>query len=218
MRPSIAVRVAAERQKLFAVEAQRLPVTVEMLFDQMEGEDVVPGGNWSVRRKYGRRADEISGFVETHPALDQGANAFEHEKRSVAFIGVEDRRAYSQTFEHAHAADSQNHLLTNARFLVAAVKPGREFAVPGIVFFNIGSHQVNRNRTYPNAPHLDINHSPVQVQSQQPAVAMARDHRLHRGGAVIEPLVAGLLTPLGRDALMKVTLRVNEAHADQRQS
>src|SRR5262245_53971649 len=71
MRPSIAVRMAAERQELFAVEAQRLPVTVEMLFDQMEGEYVVPGGNRRMRREYACRADKISGFVETHPALDQ---------------------------------------------------------------------------------------------------------------------------------------------------
>src|SRR5262249_56556528 len=47
---------------------------------------------------------------------------------------------------------------------------------------------------------------------------MARDHGLHWGGPVIEPLVTGLLTPLGGDALMKIALRVNEAHAYQRQS
>src|SRR5215510_11587851 len=138
MRSPVAVRMAAEPEKLLAVETQRLPVTVEMLFDQMEGEHIVPGGNRRVRRKYGRRADEIGGFVEAHPTLDQGANALEHEKRSVAFIGVEDGWAYSQTFEHAHAANAQNHLLSNARLLVAAVQPGREVAVPGIVFFNIG--------------------------------------------------------------------------------
>src|SRR5262245_40136255 len=47
---------------------------------------------------------------------------------------------------------------------------------------------------------------------------MAGDHRLHRGGSIIESLITGFLTPLGSDALIKIALRVNEAHADQRQS
>src|SRR5262245_65320718 len=47
---------------------------------------------------------------------------------------------------------------------------------------------------------------------------MSRDHWLHGGGAVIEALVTGFLTSFGRDALIKIALRVNEAHADQRQS
>src|SRR5262245_51874651 len=131
---------------------------------------------------------------------------------------MEDRRAYAQTFEHAHAATSQNHLLTNARLLVAPVQPSREFTVPGFVLFDIGRHQVDRYRTQPHTPHLDINHSPVKVQSQQTAIAVPRDHRLHGRGAIIEPLITCLLTALGRNALLEITLRVYESHADQRQS
>src|SRR5262249_34492512 len=121
VRAAVSVRMAAERQKLLTVESQRIPVTVEMFLDQMERERVVSGRNRRVRREYGRRADEIGGIVETHSALRQRANAFEHEKRGVTFVGMEDRRAYPQTFEHAHAADSQNHFLPDARLLVAAV-------------------------------------------------------------------------------------------------
>src|SRR5215470_257147 len=78
IRPTGTVRMTAERQKLLAVKPQRLPITVEMLLDQMERERVVSGGNRRVRRKYARRADEIGGLVKTHSVLRQGANAFEH--------------------------------------------------------------------------------------------------------------------------------------------
>src|SRR5262245_47802185 len=109
----------AQRQELFAIEAQRPPKTMEMLLDQMEGERVVSGGNRRMRRKYRRRADEIGGLIETHSALYQGADALDHEKRGVTFVGVKDRRPNPQAFEHTHAAYAQNHFLPYARLLVA---------------------------------------------------------------------------------------------------
>src|SRR5215471_3691324 len=69
--PARTIRMTSERQKLLAVKPQRIPVTVEMLLDQMESERVVSGGNRRVRRKDGCRADEIGGLVKTHSVLRQ---------------------------------------------------------------------------------------------------------------------------------------------------
>ena len=123
VRPSVAVGIAAEPQKLLAVQAERLPVAVEMLFDEMEGEHVVAGRDRRVRREDGRRSDELGCFVKAHPALDQRADAFEDEERRVPFVGVKNRRTYPESFEHSHAADAEDHLLPDARLLVAAVEP-----------------------------------------------------------------------------------------------
>jgi hypothetical protein len=134
----------------------------------------------------------------------------------VAFVGVKDGRLNSKGSQNANTADSQNDFLADAMFFVAAVKPGRQLAVAGFVLVDVGIHEVKRHRTEIHPPNNDKHAQVSDLQLDQEFLFVFRARRFNGRFPPIQQSVNVLLPAVGMNALMKVSLRINEADTDER--
>ena len=142
-----------------------------------------------VGREDSRRTDASRGLFEGQAGFYQVPYPLEQEKGRVSFVRMKDAGSNSEPGEHSHAADPENHLLFDTRLLIAAVESRGQLAVPRLVLLNIGVHQVERYRPYLDPPDRYVNLPSIEVEVDQPAADIARDHRLDRRRGVVEALV-----------------------------
>ena len=93
--------------------------------------------------------------VEGRAALDEIADALQHDEGRVPFVEVEDRRLDAERLQRADAADAEDDFLLHAGFAVAAVQARRQLAVPRRVLLEIGVEQVQLHAADPHAPDRD---------------------------------------------------------------
>ena len=133
-------------------------------------------------------------------ALDEIANALQHDERGVPFVEVEDAGLDAERPQRAHAADAEDDFLLDARLAVAAVQPGRQLAIPRRVLLEIGVEQIQLHAADAHAPDRDEHRSIAERHRRDARLAVRRQRRLDRRVGPVEPLVALLLPPFGRHA------------------
>jgi len=210
-------RVDAETEELVAAQAEGRPVGAEVLFHQVEGEDIVAGGNGRVGREDGRVAHLPRRLLEGKPlVLDFFANPLQERKRRVPLVEVQDRAVDAQGVEHLVAADPQDDLLAQPQLPVADVEALRDAPVPGVVRFNVRVHEIQGNPAHVDLPdrHMDGGLDEGNLDDNLPSLGVKN---AGDGGRVaVEGLVHALLPAVVADVLHHVPLGVHEPHGDQR--
>src|SRR5205807_5799017 len=130
-RLGVVVRVLpTQAEKRPAIQAQCGHVTAEIGFDQRRSEDLVPGGDGSVRREAGPGLDDFAGGGEIELLfLHEHANSLQRAERRVALIQMANRRLLAERPQRPYATDAEDNLLLDAVFFVAAVKLSGNVAV-----------------------------------------------------------------------------------------
>src|SRR5215470_14920703 len=100
-------------------------------------------------------------------------------------------------------------------FLVPTVKTRREFAVPMLVFFNVGVHQVQRHGTETDAPDDNEHAETADLQLDKEPLFRVGARRFNRSFIAFQQFVDVLLPTIRLNTLMKITLRINEADTQQ---
>ncbi len=211
-----AVVVVAERHERVAVRAERAPGVRQVRLDEAERKRVVAGRDRRVRREDRRAPDFFERGVERVAALEQVADALQHDERRVPFVEVPRGRRRAHRLQRADAADAEDDLLLHARFAVAAVEPRGQLAVPRGVLFQIGVEQIQRHPAEPDAPHRYEDAAVAERHGDDARLPVGRDGRLDRRVRPREALVGLLLPAFRGDALMEIALRVHEPDADER--
>src|SRR5206468_6802219 len=116
---------------------------------------VMAGGNRSVSREHAGCTDDFRGFFKSLALLHEFARALEQHERRVTLIPVENRWLNAQRAQHAHASDTEDDLLTDTMFLVAAIQACRQLTITLLVLFDIGVHQIKRHGAQIDTPHDD---------------------------------------------------------------
>ena len=93
---------------------------------------------WTSRR----RLDPVARSVEFRQEVSQPLDVAE---RSVPFVQMEHRRLQAKRAHGARAADAEDHLLTNAGRLVAAIEAIRDVTICGRVVLAVRVEQINRH-------------------------------------------------------------------------
>ncbi len=215
---AVPVVVLAQGQEAGAVLAEFAPAAGQVFLDQVEGEGVVTGRHRRVRGEDRALAHHRERLVERHARLDVLADALQHDEGGVAFVEMPDRRLDAHGPQHPHAADAEDHFLLDARFAVAAVEAGREFAVPRRVFLEVGVEQVEAHVADPDPPHRGQHRAIAERHGGDARPAVGGDGGFNRRVGPVDALVVFLLPAVVRHALVEVALRIHEAHADERQA
>ena len=129
-----AVVVGPEREKPFAVGAERPPAAGQVRFDHAERKRVVARRHRRVGGEHRGAADLLERGVERGSLFDQIADALEDDEAGVSFVQVEHAGIDAERLQRADAADAEDDLLLDARFAIAAVQPRGQLAVPRRVF------------------------------------------------------------------------------------
>ncbi len=113
----------------------------------------------------------------------------------------------AQGAQGANAADAQHHLLADAHLVIAAVELGRDQAVIGAVFLQVGVQQVERHAAdlHPPDVHLEPARAELKLHAERrPLLVPLQGQR-----QVVEVVlrVVLLLPPLIVEILAEVTLR-----------
>ena len=80
------------------------------------------------------------------------ADAFQAAKRRVPFVHVADGRRLAEGPQGPDAADAQDHFLADAHVVIAAVEPGGDLPIVGVVLRDVGVEQIQRHPADLNAP------------------------------------------------------------------
>ena len=104
----------------------------------------------------------------------------------------------------------------SARVAVAAVQPRRQLAIPRRVLFEIGVEQVELDAADADAPDGDEHRAVAERHRGDAGLPSGVMRRLDRRFLPVQLLVDLLLPAVGREALVKIALRIHEADADER--
>ncbi len=206
----------AEREERFAIRAERAPGAREVGFDEAEGKRVVACRHRRVRRENRRAPDRLERRLERRAALDEIADALQHDKRRVAFVEVPGRWLNAHRLERAHAADAEDDLLLDARLAIAAVEARRQLAIPGRVLFEIGVEEKQPDAAEQHLPHRHEHRAIAERHGDDARTAVGADGRLDRRVGPVQAHVDFLLPAFRRHRLVEVALRIHEADADER--
>ena len=194
------------------------PRAGEVLLDQMERKRIVARRDGRVRREDRRPLDLFERVVERPSLLDHLADALQRHERGVAFVQVPHGGLDAERAQRAHAADTEDDFLLDARLAVAAVEPRRQLAVPRRVFREIGVEEEQAHAAKAHAPDGG-QHRPIAERHRGDAGApVGRDGRFNRRIDPADTFVALLLPAVIGHALAEVALRVHESDADERQA
>ena len=158
-----------------------------------------------------------------HAAVsDPLGDAFESEESGVTFVEMRHRRSLCSCriaigIDRPHTPNTENELLTNPVFLIAAVETISELANLGVVFVDIGVEKEQWDASNTGHPHGDLDARmlrerdgdahllPVSIQQRLNGKLTGTVHR-----------IGFFLTPITREGLGKVAIGVQQSNSDQR--
>ena len=201
--------VISQRQESIAPFACRLPEARKLAIHQMEGEDVMPGGNGGVGGEDGCVANLPQGIQEALAPLDMLADSFEHRESRVPFVEVPNGGIVAKRAHCPDSAHPENDLLLQTHLPLADVQARREFSVAGGIFGHVRVEQQQFDASQPHCPDGHP-HRPVSHRNFDQAGPPVRRYRaFYRHLVVAEPLVPLDLPPVGGDFLEIQTHRID---------
>ncbi len=110
-----------------------------MLFDQIDIEAIMAGGNRSVGREDYFTGNARHSRVKTDTFVFHAlTNRFKNCKRAVSFVEVKNSGRDAKRFEGAQAADAEKQFLMHADAAVASVQTRGHLTVFGRIAFDVG--------------------------------------------------------------------------------
>ena len=150
--------------------------------------------------------------------LNELPHTLEEHERGVAFIRVKYGGLDSKGSKDTHATDAEHNFLSNPMLLVSAIEPRRKLAIAMLVLFDICIHEIKRHGAEIHTPHHDKDTQTSDVQLDQEPFVMRRSCGFDRRFPAFQQLVDIFLPTVSLDPLMKISLRVDKSHAQQRNS
>jgi hypothetical protein len=138
-------RRSAELEEALERKAELADEVAEVRDDLIVSESVVPCGDGCMGGEDALRAHHLERGAERQSAVQVLAQQLEDEEGSVAFVQVPHGRRKSERAQGARAAEAEDHLLTDARGLVSAVKAMGDVAVGRRVLRAVRVEQENRD-------------------------------------------------------------------------
>src|SRR6266699_3321029 len=114
-----------------------------------------------------------------------------------------------------HAPDAQDPLLPPPQIGPAGVEPMGQPAVGRVVLCEIRVQEEDRHPTHHDAPSTDAHGAAGQTHRGEAGISLGPPHRLERRRGHVEPLLGILLPPVEPQSLVRVSLRIEQADADQ---
>ena len=134
---------AAQAHQLFGGDSQLVAQRPKVLFDQVAIEAVVAGGHGRVRGEDGVLRHVAQGDVEAHAVVFHPlADGFQRGETAMPFVEMVHAGRDAQRPQGADAAHAGHQFLADARAVVAAIEPGRQFAIFGTVAGYVAVQQV----------------------------------------------------------------------------
>ena len=133
----------------------------------------------------------------------------------MAFIHVPGRRRETERAQGAHAAQSQDHLLSNAHRGVAAVEAMRDLAILTGILGAVGIEQVHRHAPHARLPDARDHAAAGNRHTHAQPLTLAVAHRLDRQIAGIVLVVMRMLHAVAVDRLREIAFGIEQADGDE---
>src|SRR6185312_6752074 len=141
-----------------------------------------------------------------------------HGETAVSFVQVVHARSNPQGAQSARSTHAQQQFLTNPDAAVSSVETRGKLAVFRSIAFHIGIQQEQVTAADFYAPDFGADDFAASVNLHDDGLAVRADCRLHGQLAYIALQVFFLLPAVAVEALVKVSLAVEQSDADQRDS
>ena len=136
----------AQAEEVVPVDLELRQIAGEVVLDELRGEHVIARRHRRVRGEASAGGDGFAGGGEIEPVLvHHDPNAFQPAERGVPLVHVAHGRRLAQRPQGPDAADAQHHLLADAHVVIAAVEPGRDLPIVGVVLRNVRVEQIERD-------------------------------------------------------------------------
>ena len=140
----------------------------------------------------------------------RSANRFQNRESTVAFVQVQNAGRDAHGVESAEAADAQQQFLANADARISAIQARGEFAVLGMVAFNVGVEQKQIAAADLHAPDFRADGSAAGFDLNGDGLAVRSDGSFH-GKLVDIGLDVFFLLPAGSiEPLPEISLAIKQ--------
>ena len=144
------------------------------------------------------------------------ARQLKREECGVTFVQMKDVRLDVQATKQAHAADSKQHLLHDARLAVAAVEMPCHKAVCLFILFDVCVEQVERDAPDINAPRLRFDIAATHQDFDVDGRALFIFDLLNRKHVWMSFTVVFFLPAVASQALTKISVAIEQPDSDER--
>ena len=210
--------LAAKAEEFFAAQAEQTVVSAEVALQQVGGEMVDARLHRGIGGEDVAGADDLLGLAEPDAAfLHQEPNTFQGQEGGMPLVHVAHVGEDPQGAQGANAADPQQDLLQYAHLLIAAVELGRDQAIIGAVFLQVGVQQVERHPAdlHPPDVHLESARAELKLHTERSPLFVPLQGQRQVVEVVLRVVL--LLPSLIVEILAEVTLTVEQAHPHQGQ-
>ncbi len=207
-----------QAHEVLAAHPQTSAQVPEVGLHELRSEGVVSGGDRGVGGEADAGSQGLDGLVPVQPALDHLAHQLQGQEGRVPFVHMPHLGLDAQPAQRAHAAQAQDLLLGDAHRAVTAVQLGREAAVLQGVLLDVGVQDVQPDPTDPDQPDPGVDGAVRHLDLDDHFLAVGVQGLLGGDVGKVESAVAGFLPPLAVDLLDEVSVVVQQAHADHRDS
>ena len=208
-------RRARERQERVDPDAEFADEIAEVREHQLVAERIVAGRDRRVRRECALAGNRLDGGGQLEPASAQFAQQLERQERGMAFVHVPDGGRESERAQCTHAADAENHFLTDAYRLIAAIQTMRDVTIGWRILRHVGVEQHDANASHERLPQAR-NHIPAShLHGHGDPRAVGGSDRLYRQIARIVITIARVLHAIAVHALREISLAVQQTDRDE---
>ena len=203
---------AAEAHEVVPRDAEFFGHRAKIFVEETFIEIVVTGRHGRVYGVERRGTHEFEGFVERKAALHEVYETLHVAKGGVALVAVVNVFLNAELLQGEHTADTEEVLLLDTVFPVAAVEGVRNSAIVFRVQFIVGVEQVEGHAAYVGTPKGSVNHEVGIRHVDNHLVAVLVEHALNGQAVEVLSLVVGNLLAVHRERLREITIAVEETY------
>ena len=179
----------------------------------------LPAGNRGMGSENVRGDEGLSRFPEGKSLLcHDEADSLEGQESRMSFVHVGRGDFYAESGESPDAADAEDNLLANPRFLIAAVEGGSDRSVFGGVFGDVGIEKIEARPADLDLPDRRLHQPSGQFDRDEYGGAVGIAALLDRHVVPVVLRIGLLLETVGVQVLFEVALAIQEADADEGQA
>ena len=134
------------------------------------------------------------------------------------FVDMPRSWLHAQLAQHTNTANAQHHFLLDAHFAIATVKLVGDVAIGFAVVGEIGIEEIQNHMASAGVPDLCEHRAARHIDMHDHFAAVGAQRGFDRQLVHIGILVASDLIAVTVDALMEITLAIEQAHSDKRQT
>ena len=211
----VSIVSAAEAHERLPTYIELLGVSGEIGAHQIFREGIVTGGHGRVGGVKRRGLHQLDRHLTVHMlVLHHLQDAFQIQEGGMAFVEMEDGRGFADGLEHTHATDTEQNLLFETIFDIAAVQGGRHAAILLPVLIEVGIKEIERYATDIHAPdagvevtagHRHADHEPVAI-----LVLVGLDGQF---GEALRRVKVDLLAVCG-NLLLEIAIAIEQSHTE----